>query len=199
MLQLFRPRTTALRLTGPRIYIRAPQLRDQKAWLALRRLSRGFLEPFEPAWAHDALTPMAFRRRLRRIQGEWAAESAYGFFIFDRASDDLLGGITIANVRRGVIQSASVGYWIGEPFQRQGFMFESLQLCLDFSFRTLELHRVEAACLLDNQASRGLLEKSGFRYEGKAREYLCIAGEWQDHDTFAILNSDPRPIISIQR
>ena len=199
MLQLFRPRTTTVRLTGPRVYIRPPHVRDQKPWLALRRVSREFLEPFEPAWAHDALTPMAFRRRLRRIQGEWAAESSYGFFIFDRATDELLGGITIANVRRGVIQSASVGYWIGEPHSRQGYMFESLQLSLDFAFRTLELHRVEAACLLNNQASRALLEKSGFRYEGMAREYLCIAGEWQDHDTFAILQSDPRPIVAIQR
>ena len=198
MLQLFRPRSATVRLTGPRVYIRPPQIGDQRAWLALRRDSRSFLEPYEPAWPHDALTPVAFRRRLRRMQSEWQSESSYGFFIFDRDTDELLGGITIANVRRGVIQSATVGYWIGEPHKRRGYMFESLLLCLDFAFKSLDLHRVEAACLLDNEPSRGLLQKCGFRYEGQAREYLCIAGKWQDHETFAILRTDARPIIAIQ-
>ncbi len=198
MLQLFRPRSAAVRLTGPRVYIRPPQIADQRVWLALRRDSRAFLEPYEPAWPHDALTPVAFRRRLRRMQNEWQSESTYGFFIFDRETDDLLGGITIANVRRGVIQSATVGYWIGAPHKRRGYMFEGLLLCLDFAFNSLDLHRVEAACLLNNAPSRGLLEKCGFRHEGQAREYLCIAGKWQDHETFAILRTDPRPIIAIQ-
>lgn len=198
MLQLFRPKGASVKLTGPRIYIRPPAQKDQKTWLALRRDSRAFLEPYEPAWPRDALTPIAFRRRLKRMQTEWQAESSYGFLIFENNTDTLLGGITIANVRRGVIQSATVGYWIGDRYKRQGYMFEGLQLCLDFAFRRLDLHRVEAACLLDNEPSRELLKKSGFQYEGLAREYLCIAGKWQDHDTFAILRTDPRPIIAIK-
>ena len=61
-------------------------------------------------------------------------------------------------------------------------MSEALQITLDFAFRKIKLHRVEAACLIENEASRGLLLKSGFQQEGRARQFLCINGRWQDHD-----------------
>ncbi len=184
-----------IKVEGPRVYLRPPRRSDQKEWLALRRVSRTFLQPFEPAWAADALTPIAYRRRLRRVQDEWQTEIGYGFLIFAVDDDRMLGGITISNVRRGVVQGASIGYWIGEPHRRQGFMFEAVQLALDYCFRNLDLHRVEAACLLDNDASRNLLEKSGFKLEGIAREYLHIDSKWQDHRIFGLLRTDTRPIL----
>lgn len=186
------PRT---RMAGPRVYLRPPRRRDQRAWIDLRRVSQDFLKPYEPAWPRDALTAAGFRRRVKRVETEWQNQTGYGFFIFRKEDDSLIGGVTIANVRRGVVQAASVGYWIGEPFARQGYMFEALQLALDFCFGSLNLHRVEAACLIDNTASRHLLDKSGFRKEGVARQYLCIDGKWQDHVTYGILRSDPRPIV----
>ncbi|WP_425406416.1 GNAT family N-acetyltransferase [Hwanghaeella sp.] len=195
MFDFFRPKFPSLKLTGPRVYIRPPAAADQRAWLDLRRTSRDFLEPFEPAWPKDALTPAAYRRRMRRAHADWQASLGYAFFIFSRRDDSLLGGITVTNVRRGVIQAGNIGYWIGEPHKRNGYMFEAVQLCLDFCFRNLDLHRVEAACLVDNTPSKRLLEKSGFKGEGRARQYLCIAGKWQDHDTFAILRQDARPIL----
>jgi len=178
------------------VHIRPPKPGDQAQWLSLRRESRNFLRPFEPSWPRDALTSAGFRRRMKRIQTEWQAETGYGFLVFRNDDSALVGGVTLANVRRGVTQSSSVGYWIGVPHARQGYMFEALQLCLDFGFRTLNLHRIEAACLPENQASRGLLEKSGFQEEGLARRYLFIAGEWQDHIVYAMLENDPRPLIA---
>lgn len=195
MLSWFGNQIPDTRLDGQRIYLRPPRRRDQKEWLNLRRNSREFLQPFEPAWSRDSLTPVAFRRRLRRVQSEWQAEVGYGFLIFRSEDDRMVGGITVSNVRRGVVQSANIGYWIGEPFRRRGYMFEAVQICLNFCFRTLDLHRVEAACLLDNAASRGLLEKSGFQPEGIARQYLLIDNKWQDHRIFALLRSDQRPIL----
>ena len=183
------------RLRGPRVHIRPARRSDQKQWLALRAASREFLEPWEPTWAGDALTPRAFKRRLVKFHDDWRRETAYAFLIFENGSNRLLGGITVANVRRGVVQSANVGYWIGAPNARQGFMAEALQLALDFCFTRLRLHRVEAACLPHNMASRGLLAKSGFREEGLARQYLCINGRWQDHVTHAILATDNRPVV----
>jgi [ribosomal protein S5]-alanine N-acetyltransferase len=99
----------------------------------------------------------------------------------------MLGGVTLSNLRRGVAQSASLGYWIGESYKRQGYMTESLAAALNLAFVRLGLHRVEAACLPDNKASRALLLKCGFEEEGYAREYLRINGRWQDHLLFAIL------------
>ena len=185
-------------LVGPAVHIRPPQRRDAPGWLSVRRASREFLAPWEPIWPGDALTAGGYRRRLARFQREWRNGTGYGFFVFENEADHLVGGITLANVRHGVVQSASVGYWTGQPYVRRGYMAEAIQLCLHFAFRHLRLHRVEAACLLDNTASRNLLLKSGFRLEGVAREYLCIAGRWQDHETFAILADDPRPAVPVR-
>jgi len=198
MFDLFRSKPPKRKYCGPQVYLRPPMWNDQKAWIGLRSESKAFLEPWEPAWARDALTPAAYRRRLRRVEEEWQAGIGYAFFVFRNEDNVLLGGITLANVRRGVVESANVGYWTGEPHARKGYMAEGIQVTLEFAFRKLGLHRVEAACLIHNQASRNLLLKSGFSPEGRARKYLRIAGRWQDHDTFAILRSDDRPTVAVR-
>jgi ribosomal-protein-alanine N-acetyltransferase len=114
----------------------------------------------------------------------------HSFLIFRAADDALLGGITLSNLRRGVSQTATLGYWIGAAHARQGYVTEALWATLEYAFQRLGLHRVEAACLADNEASRRLLLKSGFQEEGYAREYLRINGSWQDHQLFAILRGE---------
>jgi ribosomal-protein-alanine N-acetyltransferase len=180
----------AIRLDGARVYLRPPQGRDWQEWAELRRDSRAFLTPWEPTWPADALARSAFLRRLRRQTLEWRDDEAYGFLVFDRASDALVGGIGLSNVRRGVAQTGTVGYWVGEAQARRGFTSEATRLVVDFAFHQLGLHRVEAACLPTNAASRGLLEKVGFRYEGYARGYLRIDGAWRDHVLYAVLRED---------
>lgn len=182
-----RPRT---RLTGPRILLRPPGRRDAEAWSALRHQSRDFLQPWEPAWPSDGATRAAFRRRCAQIEADWKARTGYGFLIFRRDDGALLGGITLSNLRRGVAGSASLGYWIGAPHARCGYMTEAVACILDFAFGALDLHRVEAACLLENEASHRLLLKSGFHEEGLARGYLKINGRWRDHRTFGVLKED---------
>jgi ribosomal-protein-alanine N-acetyltransferase len=175
------------RLGGKRVVLRAPERQDWAAWAELREASRGFLTPWEPSWGDDALSRAAFRRRLARYALEWHSDQGYTFLLFRVDDGAPLGGISLTNVRRGVAESCSVGYWIGERYARQGYMTEGLALALKFAFERLRLHRVEAACLPHNAASRGLLRKSGFREEGYAREYLCIDGKWQDHVLFGML------------
>ena len=170
--------------------------RRRKHWIEIRKESPGLLEFWEPTWPSDATTPAAFRRRLKKFTADWRNGVTYAFLIFRCDDEALLGGITLSNVRRGVAQSASVGYWVGKSHARRGYMAESIQLTLDFSFDTLGLHRVEAACLPSNTPSRNLLLKSGFIQEGFARRYLRINGTWQDHVCFAVLRTDPRPGIS---
>jgi ribosomal-protein-alanine N-acetyltransferase len=179
-----------MRLVGERVMLRPPERGDWQEWSDLRGESRRFLTPWEPSWSADSLSRSAFRRRLTQYGSDWRADQGYSFFLFRVEDGALVGGIGLSNVRRGVAETGSLGYWTGERYARQGYMAAGLKLTLEFAFRRLKLHRVEAACLPHNAPSRGLLLKSGFREEGYAREYLCIDGRWQDHVLFAILRDD---------
>jgi len=179
-------------LVAARVYLRPPRAADFAAWARLRGASRAFLTPWEPSWGDDALGRGAYRRRLASYQAEWRNDTGYNLFVLRRDDDALLGGVSLANVRRGVVQSGSLGYWIGAPHSRQGLMTEALGATIGFAFDRLHLHRVEAACLPSNAASRRLLGKCGFREEGYARKYLCIDGRWQDHVLFGLLREEWR-------
>jgi len=174
-------------IRGQGVYLRYPRMSDYFGWSRLRHESRDFLTPWEPAWASDELTKGAFRRRIKRYHKESRQDSAYAFFVFRNADNSLAGGCTLSNVRRGVTQCCTLGYWIGERFARQGLMFDAVRALVPFIFHTLGLHRIEAACLPTNEASKNLLTKAGFRQEGVALRYLQINGEWRDHVLFALL------------
>jgi ribosomal-protein-alanine N-acetyltransferase len=173
---------------GEGVFLRAPQMSDYSEWTTLREASRAFLTPWEPTWPSDDLSRSAFRRRLRRYAEDQRADTSYAFFLFRKSDEALVGGLTLANIRRGVAQAGSLGYWVGEPFARRGLMTGAVQGLVPFAFGSLRLHRLEAACIPSNTASIRLLEKVGFVREGYAREYLCINGLWQDHLLFARLN-----------
>ena len=176
---------------GDGVYMRPPETRDFEQWAALRHLSRGFLAPWEPTWPADDLTRAAFRRRLRRHATEIENDDAYPFLLFRDGDDALLGGLTFGQIKRGVAQAATLGYWMGYPFAGQGWMSRAVRAATGFAFATLRLHRIEAACLPHNEASIRLLTRTNFEKEGLARAYLRINGIWQDHLLFALLESDP--------
>jgi len=178
-------------IEGEGVYLRQPQNSDFPEWAALREKSRSFLEPWEPIWPADDLTRGAFRRRLKRYADDQRTDQAYSFFIFRADGNILVGGVTLSNVRRGVAQASSIGYWMGAPHARRGLMSRALRALIPFSYNNLRLHRLEAACITTNAASIRLLEKSGFQREGYARQYLCINGMWQDHLLYARLRDDP--------
>jgi ribosomal-protein-alanine N-acetyltransferase len=177
-------------IIGDGVALRAPQMSDYAEWAALREASRDFLTPWEPTWPVDDLARASFRRRIRRYAEDQRADLAYAFFVRRQPDETLLGGLTLANVRRGCAQAGSLGYWIGAAHARRGHMTAAVNALLPFAFETLKLHRVEAACIPTNAASVRLLERTGFRREGYARQYLCIDGVWQDHFLFARLKDD---------
>ncbi|MBZ9934811.1 GNAT family N-acetyltransferase [Mesorhizobium sp. BR1-1-16] len=175
------------------VILRSPGMADYAAWSELRGASRSFLMPWEPVWPIDDLTKPAFRRRLRRYQREMQEATGYPFLVFRTGDLTLVGGLTLSHIVRGVTQSCSLGYWMGERYAGKGFMTAAVKAVIPFVFDTLRLHRLEAACLPHNAASIRLLEKAGFTREGYARRYLNIDGRWQDHLLFAIVSDDPRP------
>lgn len=178
-------------VTGNGVLLRMPVASDFPEWAALREQSRAFLTPWEPIWPPDDLTRSAFRRRLRRYAEDQRSDAAYAFLIFRVSDGAMVGGLTLANIRRGVAQAGSIGYWTGQPFAHQGYMTAAVGALIPFCFGTLRLHRLEAACIPTNKPSIALLEKTGFQREGYARGYLCINGAWQDHLLYARLKDDP--------
>jgi ribosomal-protein-alanine N-acetyltransferase len=184
-------RNTGPALIGDGVMLRHPQASDYDAWARLRDQSRAHLQPWEPTWGPDELTRASFRRRLNRYAQEIREDRGYPYWIVSPGGQ-ILGGCTLSNVRRGVSQTASLGYWMGAAYAGKGYMTAGVAALLTHSFGALGLHRIEAACLPSNEASRRVLTKAGFTEEGFARRYLKINGEWRDHVLFAILAEDRR-------
>jgi ribosomal-protein-alanine N-acetyltransferase len=173
---------------GRGVTLRPPRDADHEAWATLRQASYAWLQPWEPLWPEDDLTRAAFKRRLSIYGREMEAGNAWPFFIFADSNQSLVGAITLSNVRRGVAETGTLGYWIGHRFAGRGYGTEAVRAMLAWSFEDLNLHRVEAACVPENLASRRVLEKTGFQLEGQARAYLKINGDWADHLLFGVVN-----------
>jgi len=174
------------------VLLRIPRMDDFEQWLSLRTASRKFLQPWEPTWDVSDNKRSAFRQRMKRYQSELKSGKSISFFLFTQSGKQLVGGLSIANIRRGVSQSCTLGYWMGEKFAGKGIMQKAVKRVIPYIFDDLKLHRLEAAAITENLPSVSLLEKCGFRFEGIGRKYLKINGRWQDHRLYAILSNDPR-------
>ncbi|MHA1570710.1 MAG: GNAT family N-acetyltransferase [Alphaproteobacteria bacterium] len=181
-----------IRVETERMTLRAPLHSDYRQWAALRRDSADFLKPWEPTWSPDHLTRKSFTNRVYWAQRSISNGSAVPLFLIRRDDNALLGAITLDNIRRGPAQAGTCGYWVGQPFARAGYMREALTAMVHYAFTTLDLSRVESACLPENLASRGVLEKCGYKYEGVAQSYLQIDGRWRTHVLYANLHGDRR-------
>ncbi len=185
-------RRRKIRIETERMTLRLPQHSDFRAWAQLREESRSFLVPWEPVWSPDHLTRKAFTNRVYWAARAYAGGTAMPLFLIRREDETLLGAVTIDNIRRGPAQAGTVGYWIGARFARHGYMSEALRAVIHHSFTVFDLSRLESACLPENAASRGVLEKCGYKYEGVAQSYLQINGRWRNHVLYANLRGDRR-------
>ncbi|MDG1336932.1 MAG: GNAT family protein [Tateyamaria sp.] len=181
-----------LQIETQRMTLRSPTHSDFRPWAALRLASADHLTPWEPSWAADHLTRKAFTNRVYWAQRSVTSGTALPLFMFRRNDDALIGAITLDNIRRGPAQAGTLGYWTGASFARQGYMQEAIQAVVHYAFTRVDLSRIEAACLPENVASRGLLESCGFKYEGVAQSYLQISGRWRTHVLYAALRMDRR-------
>ncbi|MCJ8139280.1 GNAT family N-acetyltransferase [Falsirhodobacter halotolerans] len=181
-----------VRIETERLTLRLPQAADYAAWAGLRQQSAEFLKPWDPVWSADHLTRRAFTHRVSWSARSAGDGSALPLVLIRRSDGALVGAITLDNVRRGPAQAGTLGYWVGQPFARHGYMREAILGLTHYAFTALDLSRLEAACLPENVASRGVLEKCGFKYEGVAQSYLQIAGRWRNHVLYANLRNDRR-------
>jgi ribosomal-protein-alanine N-acetyltransferase len=181
-----------VRIETERMTLRLPQHGDFRAWTTLRDQSAPFLTPWEPVWAADHLSRKAFTNRIYWANRSTSQGTALPLLLIRREDAALLGAITLDNIRRGPSQAGTLGYWMGQAHARQGYMREAILSVVHHAFTVMDLSRVEAACLPENTASRGVLEKCGFKYEGVAQSYLQIAGRWRNHVLYANLRGDRR-------
>ena len=181
-----------VRVETERMTLRLPEHGDWRQWSDLRETSAEFLSKWEPVWANDHLTRRSFTNRVYWAQRAEAQGTAVPMLMIRRDDNQLLGALTLDNIRRGPSQTGTFGYWIGEPFARQGFMREAILALTHHAFNRMDISRLEAACLPENVPSRAVLEKCGFKYEGVAQSYLQINGRWRNHVLYANLRGDRR-------
>jgi ribosomal-protein-alanine N-acetyltransferase len=171
---------------GERVFIRAPEAGDRREFLAMTRASARL----HHGWVSPPVEPRQFDEFLRRCR-----LPNYEGLLACRAEDGgIIGVFTLSEIVRGVFQSAYMGYYVGAPFARRGYMTEALDLVLRHAFTRLKLHRVEANIQPGNAASIALVRRAGFVREGYSRRYLKIAGRWRDHERWALLAEDWRAV-----
>ena len=191
MTSIFRKRAQLV-IPSDRLMLRLPEMKDHAEWVRLRREGAEYLRPWEPVWAEDHFSKRAFSNRVFLSRKTWEEGKGLPLFLIRRGDEALLGAVTLDNIRRGPSQCATLGYWTGQEYARQGYMSEAILAVVHYAFTELDLSRIEAACLPENKPSRGLLEKSGFKYEGVAQSYLQIAGRWRNHVLYSNLRADRR-------
>ena len=177
-------------LTREPVLLRQPVIDDFAEWARLRQESAGFLKPWEPSWLRDEFTRKSFKARLQQQDADIRSGRGLHWFIFLREANTLVGGIALTNIRKGIAQTGTFGYWMGEEFAGKGYMKQAVLAVCDHAFGEMKLHRLEAATVVRNERSQGLLKACGFSEEGLARRYLKINGEWEDHILFAKLSDD---------
>lgn len=170
------------------LLLRAPNSKDFVAWAKIRRESQEFLSQWEPLWPANDLTKLGFRRRLKRYHLEREHKTGETYFV--TINNKPIGGITLSNIRYGAARTCNIGYWMGHDFAGLGYMGKALPAICNHIFTNLELCRIEAACLPENERSIKLLTSAGFEREGLVKKYLEINGQRRDHVLFALLRED---------
>lgn len=183
----------SLQLLGPRLLLRAPKSSDIPELRALLRDNADHLRPWSPASPKGQAPPTIteLSGSVARYRQEWKNDSAYVFVVTLREpSAPIVGRIALTSIVRGPFQNAHIGYWTAAAYQGLGLASEAVGLIAHFSFEKLALHRLQAAVMPHNSASRRVLAKQSFREEGLAKRYISIAGRWEDHILFALTRED---------
>jgi ribosomal-protein-alanine N-acetyltransferase len=176
-------------LEGKRVVLRAPKATDIPELRSLLIRNATHLRPWSPS-PPPGTNPVGFTelgRSIARHRRDWKAGSGFVFVaVLRERRVPIVGRVALTSVTRGPFQSAQLGYWMDVAHVGRGFMSEAVELVLEFAFEWLALHRVQAAVMPHNAASRRILTRRGFREEGLAERYLLIGERWEDHLLFGL-------------
>ena len=162
---------------------------DAPVLAGLLRANRDFLAPWEPARSENYFTVAGQRAVALGALARYEQGLTVPRVILDEAGQ-VAGRVNLNDIVRGAFQSASVGYWLSAAANGRGLATAAVRDMIRAAFGELRLHRVEAGTLLNNFRSQRVLERCGFVRFGVAPSYLNIAGKWQDHALYQLLNND---------
>ncbi len=177
-----------IRLDGIGIYLRFFEEVDAAKKLDFNGRNRVFFEPYMQTRPEEFYTLDYQQQSIRLGIERQQHDEAYVWGVFLRDSDELIGTVSVTEVVRGSLQLGWLGYSLDQAHNGRGLTTAAVQLVLDYAFRVLKLHRIEAGVMPHNIASIRVLEKVGFEKEGLSKKNVRINGKWEDHWHFAILN-----------
>ncbi len=155
--------------------------------------NREIFEQFEPDRSQNFYTPEHQKTLLHCEYNLAIKQSAVRFWLFEKsAPEQIIGTVSMRDIRRGLYQSCMIGYKIDKRYWRQGFARESVVQCIRIAFEEMKLHRIEAHTLPENMPSRKLLEGLGFAWEGTKRQSVKLHGVWRDHEVYALLAEEAK-------
>lgn len=177
------------RVVTERLVLRPLRSNDVPEMRRALRTNTAHLQPWSvaPAPGEDPSSLASVSRAVLQHRREWKRGHTFVLVIAPRENDRLvIGRIALGGVLRGAFQNAYLGYWIDREHQGRGLTTEAVRATTAFAFASAGLHRIQAAVMPRNDGSLRVLEKVGYRREGIAERYLCIAGRWEDHVLYAI-------------
>ena len=166
-----------------RVSVRPVASRDKKQIVALAKESIALHAP----WVTAPTSSQVFRLYLRRIR----RDDHKGYVCYLKETKEIVGIFNLNNIQRGVTLSTSIGYYVFSRFQNKGYMTEGLTKMVNLAFHTLGLHRIEANIQPENEASKNLVQRCGFKFEGVSKDFLFINGRWRDHERWVIIDKRP--------
>lgn len=164
-------------------------LDDASALTRLVCQNRDFLALWLSQRDNNWYTQDAQREDISTALERYEQRSGLPHVILDE-SGAVVGRITLSSITRGAFQSCIVGYWVSAHANGRGLATAAVANIVSVAFGDLRLHRMQAEVLPQNVASQRVLRRNGFAQFGLAPKYLYIAGRWQDHLMFQLLNSD---------
>lgn len=131
------------------------------------------------------------RRYLEYLAGRYRLGQFYDWALICKEDGRMIG--TCGFVRFDYPHNgAEIGYVLNPDYSGQGFMHEAAHRVLRFGFSVLNLHRIEARYMVENAASRRVMEGLGMSFEGIKRQSMLVKGQYRDIGTCAILANEFR-------
>lgn len=179
-----------LTISTDRLLLQTGAAADAAGVLAYLLDNRAFFQPWMPVPDPDFYTLEKQTALLEKDILDRQSGRRYRFFLHELSTSAIIGDFSLSNIVGGAFQSCHLSYHLAESFTGGGLMTEALTAGIFFAFQTLRLHRIEANIMPRNQPSIALIERLGFTRTGLAPKYLRIAGEWEDHLQFQLINDN---------
>jgi ribosomal-protein-alanine N-acetyltransferase len=177
-------------LKGTDFYLRFLEVSDAEALASLRQRNRSFFEQFLVDQPEEFYSIDYQISAIKKGKALRERDQQYTFAIFFSGSDKLIGVVSLTEIVRGPLQSCWIGYYLDQAYNGRGIMTGAVRLVVDYAFRVLKLHRVEAGVMPHNKGSIRVVEKAGFELEGLNKKNVLINGKWEGHLHFAIVNPE---------